>query len=227
MGLLLGKMGLQLATALLVALAPPLALAVDKVATWNGTEPAPGVYFNDYEPSFYVGFAPRTQDPTRVHLELARGNQQRLTLVLGPQELDAYLDNLLLKRDTVREMVANGIIRLTTNKGFDRFAKALADAGVETSARARDRLEPEAYRRKTVEIMGRLNPGRVFVIAIPRDRVIRHWFEVLRGLGDGALDSGDVRIEAANAILPGRVNLYELDNRLRSDSARPPPWRAQ
>jgi hypothetical protein len=114
-------------------------------------------------------------------------------------------------------MVAKGIIRLTTNKEFDRFTKSLADAGVETGARARDRLEPESYRRKTVEIMGRLNPGRVFVIAIPRERVIRHWFEVLGGLGDGALDSGDVRIEAANAILPGRTNLYRLDGRLRAE----------
>jgi len=217
MGLLLGRMRLQLASILLAALAPPLALALDNVPTWNGTEPTPGVYFDDYEPSFYAGFAPRTQDPTRVHLELSRGNQQRLTLVLGPQELDAYLENLLLKRDTVREMAAKGIIRLTTNNAFDRFTKALTDAGVEKTARARDKLEPESYRRRSVEIMGRLNPGRVFVIAIPRERVVRHWFEVLRGIDDDALDSGDVRIEAANAILPGRANLYELDNRLRAE----------
>jgi hypothetical protein len=213
---LLGRIGLRLASALLAALAPPFALAVDEVPTWNGTDPATGVYLDDYEPSFYAGFAPRTQDPTRVHLELSRGNQQRLTLVLGPQELDAYLDNLLLKRHTVREMVAKGIIRLTTNMDFDRFTKALADAGVEKTAHGRDKLDPEVYRRKSAEIMGRLNPGRVFVIAIPLERVIRHWFEALRGLDDGALDSGDVRIEAANAILPGRANLYELDDRLRT-----------
>ena len=42
--------------------------------TWDGAEPAPGVYFYWYEPSFYTGFAPRTQDRGRVHLELGRGN---------------------------------------------------------------------------------------------------------------------------------------------------------
>jgi hypothetical protein len=212
MCLLARSMGL-----LLAALAPLLALAADTTPTWSGAEPAPGVYFDDYEPSFYTGFAPRTQDPTRVHLELSRGNQLRLTLVLGPQELDAYLDNLLLKRDTVREMVDKEVIRLTTNKEFERFTKTLTDTGAEETARARESLGPESYRRKTIEIMRRLNPGRVFVIEIPKERVIRQWFEVLRGLKDGALDSGDMRIDAANAILPGRANLHELNDRLRGE----------
>ena len=62
--------------------------------TWDGSEPPPGVYFHWYEPSFYAGFAPRTQDPERLHIELSRGNQVRVTVVLGDAELDAYLDDL-------------------------------------------------------------------------------------------------------------------------------------
>jgi hypothetical protein len=42
---------------------------------WDANEPAPGVYFGWYEPSFYTGFAPRTQEPERVHIELARGTR--------------------------------------------------------------------------------------------------------------------------------------------------------
>jgi hypothetical protein len=76
--------------------AAPLSLAVggqhlataDSGPAWDGSEPPPGVYFYRYEPSFYTGFAPRTQDRSRVHLELGRDNQQRLTIVLGPDELD-------------------------------------------------------------------------------------------------------------------------------------------
>ena len=59
--------------------------------TWDGSEPPQGVYFHWYEPSFYTGFAPRTQDPQRVHIRLSRGNQVRVTVVLGDEELDDYL----------------------------------------------------------------------------------------------------------------------------------------
>src|SRR5215472_1594984 len=65
--------------------------------TWDGSEPPQGVYFHWYEPSFYTGFAPRTQDPQRVHIELSRGNQVRFTMVLGDTELDNYLDDLSVR----------------------------------------------------------------------------------------------------------------------------------
>jgi hypothetical protein len=109
-------------------------------AAWDGSQPPPGVYFYWYEPSFYTGFAPRTQDRSRVHLELGRGNQQRLTLVLGADELDAYLDNLLQKRALVQELVDKGVIELTTNKEFDRYVAALAEAGVAEAAADKARL---------------------------------------------------------------------------------------
>src|SRR6185295_9993252 len=47
--------------------------ATDK--TWDGSEPPQGIYFHWYEPSFYTGCAPTTQDPTRVHIRLSRGQQ--------------------------------------------------------------------------------------------------------------------------------------------------------
>ena len=51
---------------------------IDK--TWDDSAPPQGIYFHWYEPSFYTGFAPGTQDPNRVHIELSRGNQVRFTL---------------------------------------------------------------------------------------------------------------------------------------------------
>jgi len=68
----------------LVLAATPARAALEATETdWDASESAPGVYFHWYEPSFYTGFAPRTQDPERVHIELARGNQVRVTVVLG------------------------------------------------------------------------------------------------------------------------------------------------
>ena len=73
----------------------PASAALDAGDTkWDGSQPPQGVYFYWYEPSFYTGFAPRTQDPQRLHIRLSRGNQVRVTVVLGDPELDAYLDDL-------------------------------------------------------------------------------------------------------------------------------------
>jgi len=183
--------------------------------SWDGSEPAPGVYFYWYEPSFYTGFAPRTQDRKRVHLELGRGNQQRLTIVLGPQELDAYLENLLAKRDTVQEMVEKGVIELTTNKEFERFVQGLKEAGVEEAVAAKASLGEDAYRAKAAEIMGKLNPHRVFPIRLPVERVVADWHAALSTLAP----EGN-RLDAANAVLPGRVNLYEMSDGVKAELAK-------
>ena len=37
---------------------------------------------------------PARRIPTRLHIELSRGNQVRVTVVLGDAELDAYLGDL-------------------------------------------------------------------------------------------------------------------------------------
>jgi hypothetical protein len=189
--------------------------AADSIA-WDGSQPPPGVYFYWYEPSFYTGFAPRTQDRSRSHLELGRGNQQRFTLVLGPDELDAYLDNLLQKQAIVQEMVDKGVIELTTNQEFDRYVAALAEAGVAEATASKGQLAPEAYRAKTVEIMRRLNPDRVFEIRIPVARVVGDWHAALSTAGDKALGSTSARLDAVNAVLPGRVNRYELEPALET-----------
>ena len=65
---------------------PGLTATAEGRVVWEGSEPAPGIWFYWYEPSFYVGFAPKSQDPDRAHVELSRGNQTRFTLVLGDDE---------------------------------------------------------------------------------------------------------------------------------------------
>jgi hypothetical protein len=119
---------LLVGVALLVA---PARAALDTTETeWDGAEPPPGVYFGWYEPSFYTGFAPRTQDPDRVHIELARGNQVRVTVVLGDAERDAYASDLVERRKVYQELIDRGVITLTTNKQYERFTARLYETGV-------------------------------------------------------------------------------------------------
>ena len=111
---------------------------------WDGSEPPQGVYFYWYEPSFYAGFAPRTQAPQRVHIRLSRGNQVRATVVLGDPEIDAYLGDLVLRRKTYQELIDAKVIELTTNKAYERFVERLDHAGVADAVKSRDSLGPAA-----------------------------------------------------------------------------------
>ena len=131
-----------------IALACPAFAAPDASdTTWDGSEPPQGIYFHWYEPSFYTGFAPRTQDPQRVHIRLSRGNQVRVTVVLGDKELDSYLDDLVARRKTYQELIDTKVIELTTNKEYERFIERLDQAGVAEALKSRSSLGPTAYRR--------------------------------------------------------------------------------
>jgi hypothetical protein len=192
---------------LLCTAAPGFAALQATDKTWDGSEPPPGIYFHWYEPSFYTGFAPATQDPTRVHIELSRGNQVRFTMVLGDKEIDDYLDDLLLRRKTYQELIDAKIIQLSTNNEYDHFTGQLDKAGVAQAAAQRASLGADAYRQKSVELMSTLNPERIFRLHIPFDRVATAWHTVLTGAD---LNSDTAQLDAANAILPGRVDRAQL-----------------
>jgi hypothetical protein len=172
---------------------------------WDAAEPAPGVYFHWYEPSFYSGFAPRTQDPDRVHIELGRGNQVRVTVVLGDQELDAYPSDLVERRKVYQELIDRGVITLTTNKVHERFTARLDETDAAGVAAGHDRA-------KSIDLLSKLNPDRVFRIKIPLDQVAKHWHPILVALDAGA--SAGERLDAANAALPGRLDLTALSDDL-------------
>ena len=202
----------------LLRAAPRFAALEATDTTWDGSEPPQGIYFHWYEPSFYTGFAPRTQDPTRVHIQLSRGNQVRVTVVLGDAELDAYLDDLVLRREDYQELIDAKVIELTTNKRVRALRRAARRAGVAAAVASAASLGADAYRQKSVEIMSALNPERVFRIKIPLDASGRALARAARRRRPGAPTPS--RLDAANAILPGRVNLYALSPELAAALAR-------
>ena len=189
---------------------PPAQAGGDPSIVWDGSEAPQGVLFYWYEPSFYTGFAPRTQDPSRPHIQLSRGNQLRVTLVLGPDELDNYADDLLLRYKTYQELIDKGIIKLSVNNAYERFVESMEKNGVSDLAASRSSLDPEAYRQKSADLIAALNPGRVFPIHMELSRLLTSWHKHLITIKEQGLDDKVVRLDAANAILPGRVNLYTL-----------------
>jgi hypothetical protein len=201
-----------LALSLLVAFATPARAALESQgdASWDGSTPPEGVYFHWYEPSFYTGFAPRTQDPARLHIRLSRGNQVRVTLPLGDAELDVYLEDLLARQAVVQELIDQKVITLTANKEWERFLEALASASVAEAAAAKASTSPEAYRQRSLEILTRLEPDRIFRVAIPLDGLLERWHAHLVENAAALGDSLPARLDAVNALLPGRIEAYEL-----------------
>jgi hypothetical protein len=188
--------------------------------TWDGSTPPDGVYFYWYEPSFYTGFAPRTQDPQRLHLRLSRGNQVRVTVVLGDQEIDAYLADLVARQQIYQELIDAKVIELTTNRAYERFVGTLEQAGVAEAVKSRATIGPDAYRQKSLDILSQLNPERVFRIKIAADKLVAAWHSQLAGMSAADMTVKAKQLDAANGILPGRVNLYQLDPELTSALTR-------
>ena len=77
--------------------------------------PEYGVYYDRKEPSFYTGFAPRSQEPERVHLQIGRGNQVRFTLVLSDEAIDGYARDLLYRYQTYKQLIDTKKIKLSQN----------------------------------------------------------------------------------------------------------------
>ncbi len=173
-----------------------------------------GSYYDRWEPTFYTGFAPRADEPTRVHLHVGRGNQLRITVVLSDAVLEGYARDLKARRDTYRGLVDSGRITLTQNTALAEFEGVLEElridglVGVESAAG----LSPAALRVRNLKLMKRLNPGRVFELAIPQRALIEQWKARLRPEDrEGAERDRDRRLELLNALLPTRLWITETD----------------
>jgi hypothetical protein len=174
-----------------------------------------GTFYQRYEPTFYTGFAPRALTPQRLHLHVGRGNQLRVTLVLSDATLRSYARDLLARRDTYRGLVDAGRIVPTQNRGLEAFESALREVGLDALVAQEAALSPEALRERNVQLMQRLNPGRVFRISLPADEVVRRWVARLLPADREAMDR-DRSLEVANAMLPTRLWLAEMDGPTRA-----------
>jgi hypothetical protein len=171
--------------------------------------PEYGVYWDRYEPTFYTGFAPRTLEPARLHLHVGRGNQLRATAVLSDEVLEDYARDLEARRSTYRALIDQKRLLPSQNASFSEMEATLDE--VELAERIEDekKHEPAEIRAENVELMQRLNPGRVFEIDLAEEALLEAWIAGLRPADRSKLDR-DRSLELANALLPTRIWLAEL-----------------
>ena len=172
--------------------------------------PEYGSYYRAYEPTFYTGFAPRPRDPGRVHLHVGRGNQLRVTQVLSDEVIADYARDLETRRATYQGLIDAKKIVLTQNRGYEAFVASLDEAGLADLAARSEGLEPAERRERNLALMERLNPGRVFRIAISEEALTSGWVAGLRPEDRQGMDR-DRRLAVINALLPTRLWVAEID----------------
>jgi hypothetical protein len=206
------------------------ALAGDRAAPglMVGEPPRYGVFYDEREPSFYTGFAPRADDPAHLHIHLGRGNQLRVTMVLSDDVIRDYARDLAERRRTYRHLVDGGRLVLTQNRSFEDFEHRLDEAGLARLVEEEPTLARDALRARNLDLMERLNPGRIFRIAIPVKKLVAHWVAELQASDRTHLDA-DRRLALVNALLPTRLWASELSPALATaldDLVRRAPLRA-
>ena len=121
--------------ALVLALGATSADALSRERWTDGTPY--GIFFNDYDPNFYTGFAPRVQERDRIKFHLARGNQLRVRMILPDASIDNYVLDLVARRDLHNEVIDKGIFTLAANTAWEEFEKRFADEKIrELAAKA-------------------------------------------------------------------------------------------
>lgn len=210
-----GAVRIVAAFCLVVSMAGPRPCAAaggDAAADGRMLEEPPhyGLYYDEYEPAFYTGFAPRTLDPQRLHIHLGRGDQLRVTAVLGDDVLRDYAKDLLERERTYQALVRSGRLTLTQNHGLQEFERSLEEAQVARLVAEEATLPSDAVQERNLQLLERLNPGRVFRIRMPVDELLRRWVAAITPEDHTRMDARR-RLELLNLMLPTRLFVDDLE----------------
>ena len=171
--------------------------------------PQYGVYFNKAEPAFYTGFALRCQDPNRIHLHVGRGNQLRVTVVLSPEALRYYARDLLHRYDTYRTLLDKETLILTQNRFFEEFEQTIKAMEIARLVSEEQDMTETEIRARNLNLLEKLNPGRVFRIRMPVDSVIKNWASHVRSEDQKSMNNARL-LELVNLMLPTRLFIAEI-----------------
>jgi hypothetical protein len=182
--------------------------ALAQTATrWTDPTPA-GVFFNDYDPNFYTGWAPRVQDKDRIKIHLARGNQLRVRMVLPDDTIDYYLPDQVAKHDLYKEVMDKGVITLTANMEWEKYTKQFEEEGIREKAARQASLSPEEWKALNIEVISKLNPERMYHIQKNFDEMVEDWSQLLASSAAPTDLAG--RLGLINELFPHRIFAYQL-----------------
>lgn len=176
-----------------------------------------------YHPSFYTGFAPRSETAERIHVRHARGNQTRVSVILDEQTIIDYLFDLVARDSFYNDLQTQGkllpiaetlaiphvkLFSQVVNSPKYEIKKLLAQA-------SSGELSPEQLYLKSLPILSQFNPGRVFAIDLNLTSEFLKWRQFLRSnmQGSNAIENSDNLTMAIESLVLGRINYTASPNK--------------
>ncbi len=204
---------------------------------WGTSWKAGATAVHGYYPSFYAGFAPRSQAPERIHVRTSRGNQTRVSIILDETTILDYLFDLKKRYDFYNSMISGELgIRLETSpidghvlplhQNFNEILQSphyrvlehveRIGAQLRNSTPPSDVLRADIY-RTSLNTLSSLNPHRIYKIQLNLTREFSRWAQFVRSqlAGQGSPQNFYARnsqsaLIALNMLVWGRVNLTEI-----------------
>ena len=174
-----------------------------------------GVFFNQYDPNFYTGFAPRVQQRERITIHLGRGNQVRVRLVLPEESIVNYLPDQAARHNLYQEVIDEKVITLTTNDAWEYYHARVQAENLEALAGRKAELTPDEWRRSNLEAMDKLNPGRLHHIQKDFNQMVAAFADRLKSAE--APKTLEAKLDLVNDFFPHRI--YATDLTVKQDAA--------
>lgn len=193
----------------------------ERLPFW-GVSWSPGANaINGYYPSFYTGFAMRSQFGERIHVRTSRGNQTRVSVILDDVTIRDYLFDLVKRESFYIAATSNGRFNIKPSSAkltpqLEYFSAILnsTEYGIKSVVQSASNRKPEDIYTKSLEVLSKLNPGRVFMLEIDLDRERLRWQTEMKDAGGRAKVMKDPQsvILALNSLVFGRINFVEKPN---------------
>jgi hypothetical protein len=174
---------------------------------WANSDPY-GLLFNNYDPNFYTGFAPRVQEKARITIFLGRGNQVRLRLVLSEDSINNYLLDQVARHALYKEVIDKNIITLTTNKAWEHYDERMSSEGVAGMAARQSELNPAQWRALNLQAIEQLSPGRLHRIQRDFPAMLEQFYASLKAAEPAEKQSQEAlqaRLQLVNSFFPHRI----------------------
>lgn len=191
----------------LISLASP-SFSKPRVERWADTKPY-GVFFNNYDPNFYTGFAPRVQERERIEIHLGRGNQIRVRMVLSDKTIENYLPDQVARHELFNELIEKNIITLTSNMAWEEYHEKIIKEGLHDLAKKKGSISKEDWQKLNLSYIEKLVPGRLHHIRIDFNKMVQDFMALLKSSDQPA--KLEARLELIDAFFPNRLFLYDLE----------------
>ena len=174
---------------------------------WTNEKPY-GVFFNNYDPNFYTGFAPRVQERERVKIHLGRGNQVRVQMILSDKTIQNYLPDQVARHDLYQEVIDKKVIKLTSNLAWEAYHQKVMDEKLHELAKKKGEMDEKAWRDLNLTYMDKLVPGRLFHIQKDFNNMADDFAKRLK---DSPEPIGlQTKLDLVNDFFPHRIFLSQL-----------------